>query len=83
MNFYQTFQVFRLDGGNSEQNLKLPLARLRNSKEISFFPNNFTGSVWDYNDFDALSLLHPGDRRPPSPAYVPRRWKRLGKIDQK
>ena len=31
----------------------MPLARLKYSKDISFFPNNITGSVWEYNHLNA------------------------------
>ena len=66
------FQIFRLDGGKSERNMKLPLARLKDSKEIMFFPNNISGSVWEYNEIQWK--LH-------TPSDPPTDWKNNWKED--
>ena len=32
---------------------KIPLARLKHSSEIRFFPNHYHLSQWEFNNFDA------------------------------
>ena len=82
--FYFIFQVFRLETEDVEVRHKIPLARLKNSSQISFLPNSMFSSDWEFNEFDSRRRLladetegypYPETPTPPIRNSWKNRWK--------
>ena len=71
--------MFRIDGQQHALKRAIPLARLKGSSEINFFPNTVPGAAWEYNDFDVAAKHRHG--RGETPTFAIDNWKNKWKSD--